>query len=417
MKNKGEIIGMFALAMLISGMVMAANEAVDQDQYDRIKVLEEKVKALSNSVGKASPDNNRATQAEIEALKKNNAQIENTMEALMAELADQKKKSLLTLGEVNSLKFSGYFDVGWNHQSALEDSGKMSLGLFEFALTKDLTDKIHIAAAIDILDGEVTSMSGVLVDFDLYTSAFGEDHSRGHHYDHTGLILGKFDVPFGLDYLYYTTPARNLISAPFTTTNLFDGGWTAAGVYPHFSFCCFNMDLYYVDSENSLDNDNPLYATGGRIGWKSFLGEIGGSAVGSFDNQDHTDKARYGAHALFNFIPHVEIKSEYVYGIDDKQALDNRSESYYFEGALDTEFLTNAPVSLMARYDAWKPQYREDVDADGNLDVDDYKRWTGGLLWKVVEGLQFKAEHQITIPKRAEFANSEETSAKFVVSF
>jgi len=98
------------LALLITflgfGMVTAgAEEAgtnvqslINKEQGQRIKALEEKLEQLLKSGGKGSvaqpgPDTRetKELQQEIEALKKRDALMENTMEALMQEVAAQKK--------------------------------------------------------------------------------------------------------------------------------------------------------------------------------------------------------------------------------------------------------------------------------------------------------------------------------------
>ena len=119
-----------------------------------------------------------------------------------------------------------------------------------------------MSAAIVIEDGE-TEIGPGYIDFHLFkpTGSLHNQESQiltepGFH-----IKIGYFDVPFGIDYLFYASPDRLTISAPLYTDHLkfFDGGWTDIGIQLYKTHPLYNVTAYVVDG---YDTGN---ATGGRF--------------------------------------------------------------------------------------------------------------------------------------------------------
>lgn len=82
----------------------------------------------------------------------------------------------------------------------------------------------------------------------------GQHKVHGEMVDHSGVKIGLFDVPFGIESRYYSSVDRPTVSAPFLTARLFNGGWTDFGFDLYLANECgregcpgpFTLDIFGV---------------------------------------------------------------------------------------------------------------------------------------------------------------------------
>jgi hypothetical protein len=108
----------------------------------------------------------------------------------------------------------------------------------------------------------------------------------------SGLVFGKFDVPFGLAYLEYPATENRFVELPHVVMAT-HGGWNDIGGQAYAIAEYFDLTLYLVNAK-ALESDEPVaagklaqHAYGGRLGLKPLESvSIGGSVAevtGSLD--------------------------------------------------------------------------------------------------------------------------------------
>jgi len=106
----------------------------------------------------------------------------------------------------------------------------------------------------------------------------------------SGVVLGKFDVPFGIAYLHYSSPDNRLVTQPAIIAAT-HRAWNDVGAQAYVSTALFDV-LGYVVNGSSLpltETGTIEAAAGGRLGLDPFgkalcncALELGGSAARSF---------------------------------------------------------------------------------------------------------------------------------------
>jgi hypothetical protein len=99
----------------------------------------------------------------------------------------------------------------------------------------------------------------------------------------SGLVFGKFDVPFGLAYLEYPATENRFVDLPHVVMAS-HGGWNDIGGQAYVIADHFDLTLYLVNA-HALENDEPVaagrhaqHAYGGRLGIKPIESiSVGGS--------------------------------------------------------------------------------------------------------------------------------------------
>lgn len=195
------------------------------------------------------------------------------------------------------LDITGFGDICYNGE---ED--RFAIGQAEVDLGVALDEGIDLEIAVALDKGNFSTGS-FTVDFHLFGS-------EGNHFrpvggiDHSGIIAGQFDVPFGLDWLVYPAIDRKLVSGPVAVENIHDfgndfgiQGYLKAGRLDAVLFAVngFGYEAEEADVEMNL-------ALGGRAG----IGilpqlEVGGSYAGFFDPDYALDMALIGADAQFGY--------------------------------------------------------------------------------------------------------------------
>jgi len=251
-----------------------------------------------------------------------------------SEEVEQVKKRIDILGEEMKLEITGFFDVQAIRMKETENI--FGLGPFELDLDTSYNEHVTMSAAIVIKDGE-TEIGPGYIDFHLLKPTNLRHNQENQILTEPGfhIKIGCFDVPFGIDYLFYASPDRLTISAPLYTDNLnfFDGGWTDIGIQLYKTHPLYNVTAYVVAG---YDTGN---ATGGRLGISPFenplsedydeeapVFEFGLSGVHDVDRDLKSEYSIWGADLELNYSDAL-VLCEYV---QSNSILDNIDQRSYY---------------------------------------------------------------------------------------
>lgn len=179
------------------------------------------------------------------------------------------------------IEFNGFFDIQQQFQLFPAENKGIDYGQFEIGFSKSIASFISAEGAIAYNgDSEKFELGSAVCNIQL----FGQDDS--HLYPNTfivesGIQVGQFDIPFGLDYRYIPSPDRKFISSPLIVDRTISA-MNNLGFNLYTTLERVNVNLYMVNGlmENNL-------SIGGRLGalplpnlefgfsWLTNLGEEG----------------------------------------------------------------------------------------------------------------------------------------------
>jgi len=268
------------------------------------------------------------------------------------------------------IEWSGFFDVTSGFQSSAEDETEFGLGQAEIDLASELSDNIAVEAAIAYnADDGVFELGEALIDVHLFGSEGG--HIRpGFGIDHSFIVVGLFDVPFGIDYHVYPSVDRKLVTAPMVV-GLTHGGWNDVGFQFGLEATHGNFVFYMVNGFESsaevLDevlslaagedvyeeiDTSPANAIGTRLGIAPFAWlELGTSFATGWNASGESEMTLVGSDlqvSMFNF----ELKGEYIAHSVNRSIAEENNRGYYAQATyniLDRAFVTT-------RYGSFKPE-------------------------------------------------------------
>ena len=281
---------------------------------------------------------------------------------------------LFTTLSYGQIEFSGFMDL--LHTTDLEESNSLfSYGQFELDLAMGISKKILAIAAVAYnAEDEVMGMGAGFLDYHLFG---GEEYhpASGEILPHSGLIIGQFDVPFGLDYLSIPSPDRALISAPLLNRKTIDG-WNDVGVNLYGVISIMNYSLSYV---NGLGNN---YSFGGRVE----LSPVENINIGTSFAKDIGDVeskiAVFGVDISAELATH-QVKFEYIQAENclDGILSESSNSGYYGEVFINFETYVSFPMYAVVRYGAW---------TDG---TDDESEIASGLGFNINDNASIRAEY------------------------
>jgi hypothetical protein len=149
----------------------------------------------------------------------------------------------------------------------------------------------------------------------------------------SGLIFGKFDVPFGVAYLEYASTDNPYVLTP-VAVDATHGGWNDLGTQVYLIGTNLNATLYFVNGGSfATEESTPDAAFGGRLGLLP-IGqlELGGSLARV---EGAAPEVFVGADLSANAGPFA-FKNEYI---QRRPALGPKVEGFYSEALVRHEFL------------------------------------------------------------------------------
>jgi hypothetical protein len=226
----------------------------------------------------------------------------------------------------------------FRYRFAKGGADRFEIGSVELGSALSLSPHVMVAAAL-AYDPEADGFG--LGAFTVDGSLFGPEDKhlvKTELIDDSGVIFGKFDVPFGIAYLEYPATDNRFVMLPDSVVAT-HGGWNDIGVQAYATTSHFEATLYLVNGKPLEDEaaveagETVTHAFGGRLGMKPVAGlSLGGSlaqAAGSLA------LPLYGADLSLGAGPFA-LKNEYIRratpGADDVHG-------FYSEGLARARFL------------------------------------------------------------------------------
>ena len=205
--------------------------------------------------------------------------------------------------EPASVEIVGFADFWYVLRQAEEEGNDFEIGQVEVDLETVIDERIVVGVAVAYdPGGETFGLGAFTVDFHLFGSE--GDHFRPvGGVDHSGIMVGQFDVPFGVDWNVYPSIDRKLVSGPLVVESTHDF-WNDYGVQGYVETERVNGVVYVTNGfgyEGADEAGEPAevemkVSVGVRVGVKpNEMIEIGGSYAGFLDGDDEQDMSLMGA--------------------------------------------------------------------------------------------------------------------------
>jgi len=236
-------------------------------------------------------------------------------------------------------EISGFGDVVLTINDNESDDFGFNIGQLEVDFAAEL--KPHIQAEIAIAyDGEDSFEIGAfIIDFHL----LGSDEEALWHYHksrrvkHSGVMVGQFDVPFGIDWMVYPSIDRQLVSIP-QAVEFTHNEWNDIGVNGYLQTEKINAAFYIV---NGFEYDaDPLLKAGSAVGGRFGVTpneqlEIGGSMALLSIEDSNIDMTMLGVDAQFSNGDFTGKGELIAHMVESPAGNDITNFGYYIQGLYD----------------------------------------------------------------------------------
>ena len=320
------------------------------------------------------------------------------LKAKVEEIDDLKEEVALLKKQVNilsALKISGFFDVSISNYK--NKPNIFTIGDFELDLEHNY-DHFQIAAALVFNEGADLGVG--FIDYHLFGGGISP---RGRLFQAEGLHLqiGRFDVPFGNDWRYYSPVERISATPPLTTELIMDGGYNDEGIRMLLNLVWFNASFYMlqgIEEQYSYGGNS----FGGRIGITPFnnpfqlktksipIFELGISYIHDLDREGATAEKVFAADAESKIGPFI-LTSEY-YRRDKNAGI--LLYGYHITGALDFKSIISFPLIYYCRYDKVTSEEIVSVNFREGIDKNTISRFTTGININIYNISYLKLEYQ-----------------------
>ncbi len=308
-------------------------------------------------------------------------------------------------------ELTGFFDIINNYQPSLGEINGFKINQFEIDISKGFTDEFSFGSAIayNNENGNI-ELSMVFLHYNLLTKEIKHPR-RTEEDEHAGIVIGKFDVPIGLDYLSFASPDRPVVSQPLIIEKTI-GGWNDVGVNLHLNRKYFRFNFSAVNGFNKGVN------FAGDLVFKM----IPGIKLGLFHTSDFNAKMIRkswinGAYLMAEKGV-FELKSEFIrangiYGGEaDTLNDDHLHDGFYVQLLTDlSKERVSWPIFFTLRYSEW-------FDENKNSPVflaDKIERYVAGIGWHINTYSSLRLEYQNENPRGAK--RFDRLTAQMVVEF
>jgi len=274
------------------------------------------------------------------------------------------------------IEISGFGDVAYTSQEKRFETGQV-----EVDLGADIDERASVEAAI-ALEEEGFGLGAFAVD--LHLAGPGEGSFWvAENIEAAGVVVGQFDVPFGIDWQVYPSVDRKLVSGPIAVQNTHDG-WNDYGIQGYLETDQVSAVAYVTNGfgyENAEGAEMGMkMATGGRVGVRVHPQVTVGGSYAGFVNEDNALDATLTGIDVQASTGRVSAKAEYIV---QKLGVAGHDEvthtGFYGQGTYD--LVTHFLVARYGRY-----------EADGGSAA---TRLSLGGGWRVLEGCELRIERQL----------------------
>lgn len=259
--------------------------------------------------------------------------------------------------DFNGIDLTGFADFFASAPQVRSEGPGFQFGQVELDLEAPLAPGISFEAGVAFDPNENHfGVGSFLIDFDIFES--DESHSRQTEgIDHTGIVVGQFDVPFGLDWHVYPSIDRNLVTIPLVVERT-HAMWNDFGIMAYTEHHLFNIVGFAVNGfpyESGWDSNGNLLgyhgvgydpedastttlehgcqaSLGGRLGVSYGLPVELGSSAALFFDQDRTIDMMMNAFDLQTGWRFLDFKGEYlIHTIGNNQPVSHQHHGWYVQ--------------------------------------------------------------------------------------
>lgn len=262
--------------------------------------------------------------------------------AILAAMLASAPAAAVTVQET-PFEITGFMDVLFTTDEATAGERDFRLGQAEldfFACTSD-----HSCACVAVAYDPATAAFGLGAATIEFLIA-GKGGDCRHHYEkweRSGLVVGQFDVPIGIDWLVYPSVDRRTVSAP-AAVGATHGGWNELGAsffieaqrYTLRTWLVNGFDAELADGEGGHVHLATESAFGARASVLPAAGlELGLSAAGFSTPDEEQAMSLLGADVQATSGPWA-LKAEYLsHRLDFGAAGDLTNRAWYAQGTRD----------------------------------------------------------------------------------
>ncbi len=284
-------------------------------------------------------------------------------------------------------ELTGFFDVNISQKFTEIDYSQFQINQFEIDISYAHQSRFSLGTAI-AYNNETQNMELAMAYAHYnFINEKGMHPRREETMNHTGIIIGKFDLNFGLDHLSFASPDRPIVSQPLVYEKTI-GVWNNTGVDFHL---LHNDVSFHVWAVNGFNEGMSL---GGNLKYSllPFL-SAGVSHSTDFVKVNETRGSISGIN-LFIESDIVEIKSEYLWakgiygGEKDTLGTAVMHGGFYVQGLTQLEELISQPMFLTLQYGQWNSKF----DRDLNGVSDNENRFIVGLGYQFHENVSARLE-------------------------
>jgi hypothetical protein len=297
---------------------------------------------------------------------------------------------LFSKNGMTQVELTGFFDVVHTHNFSDNLNNGFQINQFEIDISAGYKGHFSLGTAIVYIPDE--NQLNLAMAYLHYNILTGEPMHprREEETNHFGIIAGKFDIHFGLDYLSFASPDRPVVSQPLIIEKTI-AGWNDIGLGIHLMRKYFAIDLWSVNGFFGGFNIGGNF----RIKPFSFM-QAGFSHATDFNEKSEAMNRLEGVDIRLNFHP-VEIISEYLWtsalyeGDIDTLSINNIREGFYIQAVTKFDNIINLPFFMTLRYGYCNPRLDDEVI---NADCEAITRYTFGLGYNFAKYCSARLEVQ-----------------------
>ncbi len=279
-----------------------------------------------------------------------------------------------------TISVRAFGDILWPVSSSSEQPTKFSINQAEI----DLEGQISPALAASLaLAYDPDSQAFALAVLTAHISVLESEKLNA------GLLVGQFDVPFGIDYLVYASVDRKLVTQPIFLDST-HGGWNDLGLDLKLESSNFGADFYLVNGDICgrgtivcpVDRPETRRAFGTHLAWKPSETWEWGFSGAYFQTPDHQgNMSMLGGDFQFHR-EKFHLKAELIsHDTDVHDSSTGKAEGWYAQGLYEW-----GRLFTVVRYDQLKPAHDSGDEAS---------RWSLGLGYVLEKDLEVRVEQEL----------------------
>lgn len=280
-----------------------------------------------------------------------------------------------------ALEFSGFTDLQYWGDLSRNQKPEYHWGQVELDFAKCINPLVSFEGAVAYdPDAESFGIGAAFVQLNILGCP-GDNLIMSRQLQNCSIVIGQFDIPFGIDWKVYPSLDRKLISAPLIVDDS-HGAWNSTGVMLYGEKAGFNGVIFNAGFSDPADADSNHYDNlgemlGGRLGFKPFKNlEIGGSFATDIVSGYPYKPSLAGFDIQFNY-GLWQFKGEFI-----RKDYDN---NYYAEK-------TGGYGEIMFNPGKYFALYRGELAQTGG--AEDVQRHCLGLGYILSDGIEFRSEYQ-----------------------